>query len=309
MDACSRWWNKDTMVVVTGGNKGIGLEVCKQMAEKGLTVVLTARDEKRGQDAVEALLKQGLHNIQFHPLDVQDDKSIASFASWLLREHKGLDILINNAGISGVIIDHEYAKESQIDLMDLLFKQETSKGLIYDYASAKACIDTNYYGAKRVTKALLPILRPSLGGARIINIGSEYGMLHHQSINLQENLANINNLSEKYIDELLDNFLDDVKSKTWENKGWPLKHPSYKMSKVALHAYTRILAKELENRPHNQRAFVNCVHPGFVRTDITSFQGDMTPKEGAENVVRVALLPPQDSPSGQFFYEKNLSSF
>lgn len=78
---------------------------------------------------------------------------------------------------------------------------------------------------------------------------------------------------------------------------------------MALHAYTRILAKDLEKRPPNQRIFVNCVHPGFVRTDITGLQGDISAKEGAENVVRVALFPCQECPSGKFFYEKTLSNF
>lgn len=314
MDASSGWWNEETVAVVTGGNKGIGLEVCKQLGDKGLKVILTARDENRGRIAVRTLNEQGLHNIIFHHLDVQDDQSIATLASWLLKEQGGLDILINNAAVSSVMFDQEYVEENNIDtaslIADLLFKPENPKGFIIDYEAAKSCLDTNYYGAKRVTKALIPLLRSSLGGARIVNLGSDFGQLRHlQSAKLQQELTELNNLSERCIDDLLDRYLDDVKSKSLENKGWPLKVPSYKMSKLALHAYTRTLAKDMEKRPQSRRIFVNCVHPGIVRTDMTFLQGNMTPKEGAENVVRVALFPPQECPSGKFFYEKTLSNF
>lgn len=310
MDA-SRWWSEKTVAVVTGASKGIGLEVCRQLAEKGLTVVLTARDEKRGLIASQSLSNEGLHHVQFHQLDVQDAQSISLFASWIKEKHGGLDILINNAAISGVIINQEYVKENNMDLMDLMFKEPTStKGFIIEYESAKTCFDANYYGSKHVTKALLPLLRHSLEGARVINVGSDFGKLKHlQSAKLQEEIGNLNNLSENYIDMLVNNYLDEVKSKTWEHKGWPLKFPNYKMSKMALHAFTRVLAKELEQRPPGHRVYVNCVHPGYVKTDLTNHYGNLTAQEGAENVVRVALFPPQDCPSGQFFYEKKLDNF
>ncbi|KAI5063419.1 hypothetical protein GOP47_0021966 [Adiantum capillus-veneris] len=308
----TRWWNDETVAVVTGGNKGIGLEVCKQLADKGSTVVLTARDERRGSDAFLALRKQGLHNLHFHPLDVTDVHSIAVFASWISQKFGGLDILVNNAAVSGVVVDEHYVNKNKVDLADLMFKQETSEGFIIEYKSAKACIDANYYGAKHVTEALIPLLRPSSQGARIINVGSDYGQLSHlQSTKLQQELANLDNLSEAFIDKLLDTYLSDVKCQSLEGKGWPLKFPSYKMSKVALHAYTRVLAREVEKKlsPTSGRVFVNCVHPGYVRTDLTSLTGELSSQQGAANVVKIALLPPENSPSGQFFYEGNLATF
>ncbi|GKV45316.1 hypothetical protein SLEP1_g52421 [Rubroshorea leprosula] len=69
--------------VVTGANKGIGLEICKQLALHGVTVVLTARDEKRGMEAVEKLKESGLSEyIDFHQLDVADPATIASLADF-----------------------------------------------------------------------------------------------------------------------------------------------------------------------------------------------------------------------------------
>lgn len=91
-----RWWSKETVAVVTGGNKGIGFEVVKQLAQEGLTVVLTARDEHKGLAATEKLKNEGLENVVFHPLDVLANESISLLARWLKDQYNGLDILVRN---------------------------------------------------------------------------------------------------------------------------------------------------------------------------------------------------------------------
>ncbi len=83
------------MAVVTGANKGIGLEIVRQLAKEGITVVLTARDETRGKEALESLKSQGLHNVNFHPLDVASQESILALAEWLHKTYGGIDILVS----------------------------------------------------------------------------------------------------------------------------------------------------------------------------------------------------------------------
>jgi len=90
-----RWWSKDTVAVVTGANKGIGLEIVRQLAKEGITVVLTARDETRGKEALESLKRQELHNVNFHPLDVASQESIRKLAEWLHKTYGGIDILVS----------------------------------------------------------------------------------------------------------------------------------------------------------------------------------------------------------------------
>jgi len=89
-----RWWSKDTVAVVTGANKGIGFEIVRQLAKEGITVVLTARDATRGEAALESLKSQGLHNVNFHPLNVASQESILAFANWLRKTYGGIDILV-----------------------------------------------------------------------------------------------------------------------------------------------------------------------------------------------------------------------
>jgi (+)-neomenthol dehydrogenase len=89
------------VAVVTGGNRGIGLEICRQLASKGVTVVLTARDQKRGADAVKTLGVHGLSNVVFHQLEVGDLSSAARLADFIREKYGKLDILVNNAGVIG----------------------------------------------------------------------------------------------------------------------------------------------------------------------------------------------------------------
>lgn len=80
--------------VVTGANKGIGLEICRQLASNGIEVILTARDEKRGIEAVKNLRESGVSNVVFQQLDVKDPVSVAMFAKFIETHFGKLDILV-----------------------------------------------------------------------------------------------------------------------------------------------------------------------------------------------------------------------
>ncbi|KAK8449260.1 hypothetical protein SEVIR_7G188500v4 [Setaria viridis] len=180
------------IAVVTGGNKGIGLEVCRQLAASGVTVVLTARDETRGAAAVEKLREQGLSDVIFHQLEVTDASSIARLAEFLKTRFGRLDILVNNAAISGVelVDDPSFGPKpvgEQFNGMD--WHQRIGwmyKNSRETYSTAKEGLRTNYYGTKHVTEALLPLLQSSYDG-RIVNVSSGFGLLrvinfHHSKV-------------------------------------------------------------------------------------------------------------------------------
>ncbi|KAG8071388.1 hypothetical protein GUJ93_ZPchr0006g45234 [Zizania palustris] len=90
------WWTGETVAVVTGANRGIGHELAARLAEQGLAVVLTARDEARGEAAAAALRARGLRSVRFRRLDVTDPASVAAFAAWLRDDVGGLDILVSS---------------------------------------------------------------------------------------------------------------------------------------------------------------------------------------------------------------------
>uniref|UniRef100_M4EUT5 3-oxoacyl-[acyl-carrier-protein] reductase n=1 Tax=Brassica campestris TaxID=3711 RepID=M4EUT5_BRACM len=104
------------VAVVSGSNKGIGFEICRQLAKNGMTVILTARDEKKGLEAVEKLKRENGFSDQailFHLLDVSNPDSIASLASFVKTRFGKLDVLVNNAGVGGANVNVDVLK-SQI---------------------------------------------------------------------------------------------------------------------------------------------------------------------------------------------------
>uniref|UniRef100_A0A0E0PBY2 Uncharacterized protein n=1 Tax=Oryza rufipogon TaxID=4529 RepID=A0A0E0PBY2_ORYRU len=274
------------VAVVTGGNKGIGLEVCRQLAADGITVVLTARDETRGVEAAERLRGMGLSSVVFHQLEVTDSSSV------------------NNAAVGGM----EYAQgvdnnEEQFVGMDVLQRlQWMRKQGRETYDTAKNGVQTNYYGAKHVIQGLLPLLLSSSEG-KIVNVSSALGLLRFLgNEDLRKELDDIDNLTEERLDEVLASFLKDFEAGELEAHGWPMGSAAYKVAKVAMNAYTRISARK------HPALRINCAHPGYVKTDLTINSGFLTPEEGARNVVTVALLP-DGGPTGAFFDEGKEASF
>ena len=88
-----RWWSSETVAVVTGGNRGIGFEIARQLADHGLTVILTSRESSAGLEAANALKELGL-SVDYHQLDVLDSLSIKKLAEWIEQTYGGIDVLV-----------------------------------------------------------------------------------------------------------------------------------------------------------------------------------------------------------------------
>jgi NAD(P)-dependent dehydrogenase (short-subunit alcohol dehydrogenase family) len=142
------------VALVTGANKGIGFEIARGLARCGMTVVVGARDVARGRGAVEAL--QGDGDVRALRLEVTDAGAVAAAAGWLEREFGRLDVLVNNAGISGEL-------ETQVP------------GRV-DLAVVREVFETNVFAVVAVTEAVLPLLRRSAAG-RVVNVTSGLGSL------------------------------------------------------------------------------------------------------------------------------------
>ena len=143
------------IAVVTGGNKGIGLEICRQLARKGVNVVLTARDEAKGLAATGQLQAQGL-NVIFHPLEVTDAAAVRRLARYLDATHGRCDILVNNAGVA---LDR-YSM-SVLDTPVQMFRDT---------------LETNVYGPLMLCQALVPLMLRQRYG-RVVNLSSGMGQL------------------------------------------------------------------------------------------------------------------------------------
>jgi NAD(P)-dependent dehydrogenase (short-subunit alcohol dehydrogenase family) len=141
-----------TIALITGANKGIGLETARQLGARGITVLAGARDEARGV-AAERALRDGGADARFVPLDVTDAKSVRQAADWIDTEYGRLDILVNNAAIA------RGGPPSGTDLDEM-----------------REVYETNVFGVIMVTNAMLPLLRRA-PAARIVNVSSEVGSI------------------------------------------------------------------------------------------------------------------------------------
>ncbi|XP_031259750.1 salutaridine reductase-like [Pistacia vera] len=141
-------------------------------------VILTARDKKRGHEAVQSLHDSGFSDVAFHQLDLMDLISIDSFASFIRTQFQRLDILVNNAGISGAIFDAEAFISLNLKSGEILGENAhlVKQIMKQTYETAEGCLRTNYYGTKQVTEALIPLLLQS-DSARIVNVSSALGQL------------------------------------------------------------------------------------------------------------------------------------
>lgn len=119
---------------------------------------------------------------------------------------------------------------------------------------------------------------------------------------IRNELGDIESLTEDKLDGILEQFLHDLKEKKLEENGWSMMVPSYSISKATLNAYTRILAKKYPEMR------INCVHPGYVDTDINWHTGTLTVEEGARGSVKLALLP-NGAPTGCYFDRTDLADF
>ncbi|MCY0094333.1 SDR family oxidoreductase [Hoeflea ulvae] len=142
------------IALVTGGNKGIGLEIARQLAQAGVDIIIGARDDDRARKALADLADEGLSASALH-IDLCDWSGIAAAVEKVAGLHGRLDILVNNAGI----FDFADAAPGKASL-----------------EAVRKVMDTNFLGTLAVTQAFLPLLRKAPAG-RIVNLASSLGSL------------------------------------------------------------------------------------------------------------------------------------
>jgi len=223
-----------TVTLITGANKGLGYETARQLLLAGHTVYVGSRDAEKGAEAAERL-GDGARPIH---LDVTDDEAVAAAAAALAEDEGHLDVLVNNAGISG----------------DWLQVADTTA------ADVARVFDTNFFGAVRVTQAMIPLLQRS-DAPVIVNVSSGLGSVGMAADPERE----------------------------WSG----LVSIPYTTSKSALNMLSVQYAKAYPAMR------VNVVDPGYTATDLNYNLGTQTAEEGAAVIVRMACIGP-DGPSATY---------
>ena len=259
------------VAVVTGANRGIGLEASKQLISKGIRVFVTARDEEAAREAARSI---GAKTAAAEPfaLDVTRPDTIAALAS-RVRSGGGLDILVNNAGVA---LDG------------------------FDERVARTTIDVNFHGPRLVTAALLPWMR---SGGRVVMVSSGLadrgGMRRDVAARFTDP-----SLTEADLVAHAEKFVRDVAAGAHRKEGWPTS--AYAVSKASLNALALVLSRQLAS--DERRILVNAVCPGWVRTRMGGDGAPRSVEDGARTVVWAALLP-EGGPTGGFFRDEAPASW
>nr|XP_026496871.1 retinol dehydrogenase 14-like [Vanessa tameamea] len=152
------------VVLITGGNSGIGLETAKNLADRGARIIIACRSVKRAQEAKEEIIKTtGNKDIEYRRLDLASFRSIREFCENILKTEKRLDVLINNAAAGG------------------LGNYKTEDG-------NHVGMQVNYFGPFLLTNLLLPLLKTS-APSRIVNVSSvihKYGEMDFENLNMEK---------------------------------------------------------------------------------------------------------------------------
>lgn len=171
------------IAIVTGANRGIGFEICRQLAQRSVSAVLTARNKKNGNEAVDKLKKEGI-SVSFHQLDVTDEVSVKRFGKYARNKLKHVDILINNAAI---------------------FPEKSGGPLSSDVNVVRNILETNLIGAWRLSQEIIPLMKKHKYG-RIVNISSGSGQfssgLHPDHPGYATSKASLNAFTYMLADEL-----------------------------------------------------------------------------------------------------------
>ena len=226
----------ERVAVVTGANRGLGLEIARQLLAQGHRVALTGRD----RDAVERArrgLGPGADRAIAEEMDVTEPSTVAAAARSVHDRWGRIDVLVNNAAI--LLGEND-------DVLDI-------PGEAY-----RTTFETNLFGAIETCRVFIPAMVAHRYG-RVVNVSSGAGQL----------------------------------------AGMSTYAPAYSMSKAALNALTRILAKT----HHSQGVLVNAADPGWVRTDMGGRSAPRSVQKGADTIVWLATLP-DDGPTGGFFRDR-----
>lgn len=265
--------------LVTGGNRGLGLEAVKSILEADPTnfVFLGCRDLEAGRALTASLEQTYGHRVEALQVDVGDAISIAKAAEVVGASKQRLDILVNNAGI---LLD---AESEQVDMQ-----------------AVRKTMQINFHGVVAVTEAFLPLLLKSPGRGQILSTSSGCGTRAMGLVGpeIRETLLDVN-LDEATLHKILTDLTDSLQDPNSSTHSIPT--VGYSLSKLGVNCFTQILSRK------HPELRVNACSPGFCNTGMcANYTGERKPKDpalGASVFGKVLFGELGQGKTGTFFKE------
>ncbi|CBZ51209.1 dehydrogenases with different specificities,related [Neospora caninum Liverpool] len=279
---------QEKVALVTGGNKGIGLCVSKQLCERlpkdNWVVILGTRQVANGEHALEQLKADNLPMLPVvRQLDITDPASCKQMKDFIQQKYGGLDLLVNNSGFA--------------------FKRNATES---KYEQAEYTIGVNYFGTKQITETLFPIMRD---GARVISVASMCGKMGLENMSEEHRREVLSpDLTFEKLDDIMKRYIEAAKTDDLAKHGWP--ESTYEMSKTGVIAATQLWAQAADKNaltPQGTKGmFVACCCPGWCRTDMAGYElPPLSADDGADRVVDLCLADGEKE-QGQFLMEKHV---
>ncbi|KAJ9116093.1 hypothetical protein QFC20_000766 [Naganishia adeliensis] len=264
------------VVIVSGANRGIGKAICQGILALPQPVILYAAS-RAGVD-LELRPPHTESEVKYPKLDITDEDSVRKLVELVKGEQRGVDALINNAGLN---VDAQYSVEN----VELTLK-------------------TNYYGTLKMNQAFLPPVRGNKG--RIVNLSSVGSLLKPYSPAIQSRFRGVESLEQ--VEDLAQEYVSHVKDKTETESGWGGQRRAYSVSKALINAFTKVLAKQ--EAEQGSGVLINCCCPGWVSTDMGHLVGDKPPKsteDGAKIPLKLAFGDINGT-SGEYWANDSMAS-
>jgi len=269
------------LVLITGANRGIGFALVDKLLEKNkkLRIIMTARDDEKGQQVYKELCEKYPEDVErfyYHQLDITDEASITAIIDYIKKTFKKIDYLVNNAGFS-------------------------SKGRDFNEEICEKTFSVNFNGTINFTEKLFGNFNKN---GKIIFVTSKSGTLYRiKNENLLGKFKNAKNVDD--IIKLSDRFKKSVQEDKTEADGWYKN--CFAMSKLFLNYYAKLIIKKREISRESINVFA--VHPGWCKTEMGGENAPLEVGEGAERIIYLLELPDTVNKEfqGKFFDENKVS--
>jgi NAD(P)-dependent dehydrogenase (short-subunit alcohol dehydrogenase family) len=299
--------NKEKIIMVTGSNRGLGLGIAKDLISKGHKTIVCSRNIQNGQQVIDNLLEEfpnNKDNIFLCKLDITKPEEVESCAKWVKEKFGHIDVLVNNAGVSGGETEYHFSKLRESgEKLNLNTKSGKTSESVETFDTI---FKTNVFGTMNLTETFLNEDLISRNG-KIITIASSSGNATRLSNDELKRDLIADYVTNEKIMEYAARYRKAIENDKFVEDGWITDFvPVYSNSKLLLQVYNKALGKRKDVLERGIQVYDCC--PGWVKTDMGSDLGPRTIDQGIKTPIYLIEIEHKIHPElqGKFFFNQKV---